>query len=79
MAATVVVWAGFALSIRGIGASGLTTMDVALIRFTTPVILLSPWIPRTLRSLSRERPAVVAALCVGAGLPYFAVSALAVR
>ncbi|RAK25651.1 EamA-like transporter family protein [Actinoplanes lutulentus] len=76
MAATVVVWAGFALSIRGIGASGLTTMDVALIRFTTPVILLSPWIPRTLRSLSRERPAVVAALCVGAGLPYFAVSAL---
>ncbi|WP_433832090.1 DMT family transporter [Actinoplanes sp. CA-015351] len=76
MAATVVVWAGFALSIRGIGASGLTTMDVALIRFTTPVVLLSPWIPRTLRSLSGERPVVIAALCVGAGLPYFAVSAL---
>ncbi|BBH69057.1 membrane protein [Actinoplanes sp. OR16] len=76
MAATVVVWAGFALSIRGIGASSLTTMDAALLRFTTPVVLLSPWIPRTLRSLSGERPAVIAALCAGAGLPYFAISAL---
>ncbi|MFF0375667.1 DMT family transporter [Actinoplanes missouriensis] len=79
MAATVVVWAGFALSIRGIGASSLTTTDVALIRFTTPVVLLSPWIPRTLRSLSGERPAVIVALCAGAGLPYFAVSALGGR
>ncbi|MEU4688883.1 DMT family transporter [Actinoplanes sp. NPDC023714] len=76
MAATVLVWAGFALSIRGIGASSLTVMDAALLRFTTPVVLLSPWIPRTLRSLSGERPAVIVALCAGAGLPYFTVSAL---
>ncbi|MDI6102344.1 DMT family transporter [Actinoplanes sp. NEAU-A12] len=74
MAVTVVVWAGFALSIRGIGASSLTTMDAALIRFTVPVLLLAPWIPRTLRRLRAERSAVVAGLCVGAGLPYFLVA-----
>jgi drug/metabolite transporter (DMT)-like permease len=76
MAATVVVWAGFALSMRGIGTSSLTVMDAALIRFSTPVVLLAPWIPRTWRSLSGERPAVLVALCAGAGLPYFAVVAL---
>jgi drug/metabolite transporter (DMT)-like permease len=74
MAVTIVVWAGFALTVRGIGGSGLTTMDAALIRFTVPVLLLAPWIPRTLRRLRAERPAVVAGLCVGAGLPYFLVA-----
>lgn len=76
MALTVVVWAGFALSVRGIGASTLTVADAALIRFGVPVLLLAPWIPRTLRRLRGERPAVVAGLCAGAGLPYFLVAAL---
>jgi drug/metabolite transporter (DMT)-like permease len=75
MAVTVAVWAGFALSIRGIGASSLTTVDAALIRFVTPLLLLSPWIPRTLRQARAERPIVLAGLCVGAGLPFFLVAA----
>ncbi|MEU4623891.1 DMT family transporter [Actinoplanes sp. NPDC023801] len=74
MAVTVAVWAGFALSIRGIGASSLTTMDTALIRFVTPLLLLGPWIPRTLRRLRGERPVVLAGLCAGAGLPFFLVA-----
>lgn len=76
MAATIVVWAGFALSIRGIGSSSLTGMDVAVLRFGIPVVMLSPWIPRTIRRLRSERPVVVAGICIGAGLPYFLVSAL---
>ncbi|MFC4072775.1 DMT family transporter [Actinoplanes subglobosus] len=75
MAVTVVVWAGFALSVRGIGASTLTTADAALIRFTVPLLVLAPWIPRTLRRLRDEQPVVLAGLCVGAGLPYFLVAA----
>jgi drug/metabolite transporter (DMT)-like permease len=74
MAVTVAVWAGFALSIRGIGVSSLTTMDAALIRFVTPLLLLSPWIPRTLRRVRGERPIVLAGLCVGAGLPFSLVA-----
>ncbi|BEL07075.1 DMT family transporter [Actinoplanes sichuanensis] len=75
MAMTVVVWAGFALSVRGIGASSLTTMDAALIRFTVPLLILAPWIPQTVRAVRRERPIVLIGLFVGAGLPYFLVAA----
>lgn len=58
MAATVVLWAGFALSIRGIGASDLTALDTAFLRFLTPLIVLAPWIPRALRRVRRERKGV---------------------
>ncbi|MEU3019058.1 DMT family transporter [Nocardiopsis sp. NPDC007018] len=75
MAATVVLWAGFALSIRGIGASDLTAPDAALLRFLTPLAVLAPWIPRALRRARGERPGVLLALCVGAGLPYFLLAA----
>ncbi|WP_308159797.1 DMT family transporter [Arthrobacter sp. ISL-5] len=70
LAATVVLWSSFALSAKGIGASSLTTIDVALIRFLTPAVLLSPWIPRTVRALRRERPGALLLLLIG-GLPHF--------
>lgn len=69
LAATVVLWSSFALSAKGIGASSLTTIDVALIRFLTPAVLLIPWIPRTVRVLRRERPGALL-LLIG-GLPHF--------
>ncbi|QVJ03255.1 EamA family transporter [Nocardiopsis eucommiae] len=75
MAATVVLWAGFALSIRGIGASDLTALDAALLRFLTPLVVLAPWIPRAVRRVRHERPGVLLALCAGAGLPYFLLAA----
>jgi len=76
MAVTVVCWAGFALLTRGIGASSLTRVDVATLRFAVPVLALAPWIPRTLRALRGERPRVLLALAFGAGLPHFLISAL---
>ncbi|KQQ08220.1 DMT family transporter [Rathayibacter sp. Leaf296] len=75
MIATVATWAGFALSIRGIGGSGLTTTDVALLRFGLPLLVLAPAIPRALRSIRRESPLTLACLALGAGLPYFATAA----
>ncbi|WP_181038580.1 DMT family transporter [Arthrobacter sp. ZGTC131] len=69
LAATVVLWSSFALSAKGIGASSLATIDVALIRFLTPAVLLVPWIPRTVRALRRERPGALL-LLIG-GLPHF--------
>ena len=70
LAATIVLWSSFALSAKGIGASSLTTVDVALIRFLTPVVLLIPWVPRTVRALRRERPGAVLLLLIG-GLPHY--------
>lgn len=70
LAATVVLWSSFALSAKGIGASSLSPIDVALIRFLTPAVLLVPWIPRTVRVLRQERPGVLLLLLIG-GLPHF--------
>lgn len=78
LAATIVLWSSFALSAKGIGASSLTTVDVALIRFLTPVVLLIPWIPRTVRALRREQPGALLLLLIG-GLPHFLLFALGAR
>ncbi|WUJ10967.1 DMT family transporter [Actinoplanes sp. NBC_00393] len=75
LATAVLLWASFALTIRGIGGSGLMPVDAAILRFVTPVILLAPWLPRAIRAARRERAGLVAALCL-AGLPHFLLSAL---
>lgn len=79
MACTVLLWASFALSIRAIGSSSLTSFDAALLRFLVPIVVLAPWLGRTLRRLREQRTLVVVALGCGAGLPFFLVAALGGR
>ena len=74
LSVAVIMWASFALTIRGIGSSSLTPADVALMRFGTPAVLLAPWIPRALRQLRSEKPLVLVLLAAG-GLPHFLLSA----
>lgn len=78
LALTVVLWSSFALSTRGIGDSSLTTIDVALLRFITPIVMLAPLLPRTLRALATARPVTVMLLLIG-GLPHFLLFALGAR
>jgi len=71
MCMALVTWASFSLSMRAIGASALTTGDVALLRFGVPALLLLPLLPRqivTLRAVPRVQGLMIA---VGAGLPFF--------
>ncbi len=75
LAVAVLLWASFALTIRGIGVSGLTAADAAFLRFATPVLVLAAGIPRAVRAVRAEPLAVVAALSL-AGLPHFLLSAL---
>ena len=78
LALTVLLWSSFALSSRALGASGLTEADAAIIRFSVPVLILAPWLPRTLRAVTRERRATLALLLAG-GLPQFLLFALGAR
>ncbi|MFE2944284.1 DMT family transporter [Streptomyces sp. NPDC059255] len=78
LAAAVVLWSSFALTVRGISSSSLTPIDVALLRFATPVVILAPWIPRTVRALRGEKISVLLLLGIG-GLPHFLLSALGGR
>ncbi|WP_150958649.1 DMT family transporter [Microbacterium testaceum] len=70
LAAVIALWSSFALSTRALEGAGLTMADAAIVRFAVPVLVLSPWIPRTFRALRGERPAVLA-LVLLAGLPHF--------
>lgn len=78
LVAAVALWSSFALTVRGIGSSGLTSIDVAFLRFATPVVILAPWLPRTVRALRGERIGVLLMLGIG-GLPHFLLSALGGR
>ncbi|MEI2298483.1 DMT family transporter [Ensifer sp. MJa1] len=69
----VLVWAGFALTMRFIGASPLATADVALIRFVLPIVALLPAIPPRLAALRRVRPRDVALVLLG-GVPFFFIA-----
>ena len=74
LAAVVTLWSSFALSTRALDGAGLTVADAAIVRFIVPAVVLSPWIPRTVRALRAERPAILALLLL-AGLPHFALFA----
>lgn len=69
----VLVWAGFALTMRAIGASPLATADVALIRFAVPIIALLPAIPQRLHALRKVKPRDAALVLLG-GVPFFFIA-----
>lgn len=76
--ATVLLWSSFALSTRGIGETSLTTVDVAFVRFATPLVILAPLIPRAVRQLRHEQRRTIAMVLLG-GVPHFLLFALGAR
>ncbi|MGB3328588.1 MAG: DMT family transporter [Thermomicrobiales bacterium] len=75
MATTVALWVVFALTTRAIAFSHLTRLDVALIRYGVPLVVLAPWARRAVRE-ARLAPAwSLLAIVVGGGLPFYLLSA----
>ncbi|QRM56064.1 DMT family transporter [Sinorhizobium sp. BG8] len=68
----VMAWAGFALSMRAIGASPLAPADVAVIRFAIPIIALLPALPARLSALRRVSLRDAALVLLG-GVPFFLI------
>lgn len=69
----VFVWAGFALTLRAIGASPLSPADVALIRFALPLIFLLPFSARRLGKLRKIAPKDALLVLLG-GVPFFFIA-----
>ncbi|MDN3681241.1 DMT family transporter [Vibrio tapetis subsp. quintayensis] len=78
MAAVLLVWSGFALSVRAIGSSPLAIADVALIRFSVPMILLTPFIFANIHELKKVRSSDVLLLLVG-GVPFLFLASLGAK
>ncbi|WP_406859367.1 DMT family transporter [Streptomyces sp. HUAS MG47] len=70
---TVLIWAGFALSARALGASTLLPADAALIRFGVPLLVLAPALWRRRRALASVRPGPALKIMCGAGVPFFLI------
>lgn len=70
IALVVLIWAGFALTIRFISQSLLTTGDVLLIRFLVPVVVLLPFAWRRLGKLKSVSLVNYGLLMIG-GIPFF--------
>lgn len=68
------IWSGFALTMRAIGGSALTTGDVALLRFIVPLLVFSTLVPKYWPELKKVR-VVDALLIMLAGVPFFLIAA----
>ncbi|HEY1121560.1 MAG TPA: DMT family transporter [Haloferula sp.] len=69
----VIIWAGFALTIRAIGASALSPADVALMRFVVPAVTLLAFLPRRWARLKEVRFSDGLMIWFG-GVPFFFIA-----
>lgn len=78
MAIVLLVWSGFALSVRAIGASPLAIADVALIRFFVPVLILTPFVFSHMNELKKVRISDVLLILIG-GVPFLYLASLGAK
>lgn len=63
------IWSGFSLTVRAIGTSPLSLADVALIRFSVPLILLTPMIPSHFKAIKKVQISDLLFILLG-GIPF---------
>ncbi|WP_295891073.1 DMT family transporter [uncultured Vibrio sp.] len=77
--ATVLLWSGFFLSLRGGAISALTPADMALTRFVIPAIVLLPITYRARYKILSIPKRYFLGMVVGGGLPYLLIAGLAMN
>ena len=70
MALTVLIWSGFALSVRSAHGSALAFADVALIRAGVATLVFLPFLPSRIGRIRRAGVARLGLIAAGAGLPF---------
>ena len=63
------IWSGFALTVRAVGASSLSIADVMLIRFSVPLLLLTPWVLSSLNEIKNIKGSDITFIMFG-GVPF---------
>jgi len=69
MVLVLLIWSGFSLTVRAIGASPLTIADVALIRFSVPLLLLLPFLKKNWSNIKKARCSDILFILLG-GIPF---------
>ncbi|EOD80072.1 Permease of the drug/metabolite transporter (DMT) superfamily [Grimontia indica] len=79
MMATLLVWAGFFLSLKGGANSDLLPADLALMRFLVPALLLTPFVYQARKQIVAIPAKYMLGMFVGSGLPYLLVASNAMQ
>ena len=74
MSIVLLIWSGFALTVRAVGASSLSIADVMLIRFSVPLVLLTPWVLSSWHEIKNIRLPDVMFVLLG-GVPFLLLAA----
>lgn len=78
MLVVLLIWSGFSLTVRNIGTSPLTIADVALIRFSVPLVLLAPWFLKHLAVIKKVRISDFLLILLG-GIPFLFLASLGAK
>ncbi|MGM8870609.1 DMT family transporter [Psychrobacter sp. 2Y5] len=78
MIAVLLIWSGFALTVRAIGGSSLSIADVMLIRFSVPLLLLTPWAYSSLKEIKNIKWFDVLFILCG-GVPFLLLASFGAR
>ncbi len=79
MMATLLLWAGFFLSLKGGANSDLLPADIAITRFLVPAILLFPCVYQARRQIAAIPKKYLLGMFIGSGLPYMLVASTAIQ
>ncbi|WP_186475007.1 hypothetical protein [Psychrobacter sp. KCTC 72983] len=74
MSVVLLIWSGFALTVRAVGASSLSIADVMLIRFSVPLVLLTPWALSSWHEIKNIRLPDILFILFG-GVPFLLLAA----
>lgn len=74
MSVVLLIWSGFALTVRAVGASPLSIADVMLIRFSVPLVLLTPWVRTHWQDIKNIRLPDIIFILLG-GVPFLLLAA----
>ena len=74
MSVVLLIWSGVALTVRAVGASSLSIADVMLIRFSVPLVLLTPWVRAHWHEIKNIRLPDILFILFG-GVPFLLLAA----
>lgn len=74
MAATLLLWSGFFLSLRSGAHSELLTSDIAFTRFVIPCLVLLPIVIKSRKTIAAVPKRYLFGMFIGSGLPYLFVA-----
>lgn len=76
---TLMLWAGFFLSLKGGAISNLTPADIALTRFALPALVLLPLVNKHIKQILNVPVKYLLGMFIGCGLPYLLVASYAMN